>query len=142
MRMKTKLFCVIALIASLRLLAIPPDVLPTPPPAEALKWDTDSKKIVPKAGEVSADYQFVATNVSKDEVSINALKTSCGCTVAQLPTTPYKLAPGSNVTINVSMNFAGKQGLITKSVAVDSSAGTKVLLVIADIPVEKKTETK
>jgi hypothetical protein len=137
--MKTKLFCLLALATSLRLFAAPPD---PSPPAEALQWDAASRKCVPKPGEVSASYEFTATNVSKEDVSINALKTSCGCTVAQLPSTPYKLAPGSNVTINVSMNFAGKSGLITKRVTVESTAGSKDLLVSADIPAEKKAETK
>jgi hypothetical protein len=133
--MKTQFVCLIALVTTLQVFAAPPET------AEALKWDSESKKFVPKPGEVSATYEFVATNVSRDEVSINSLKTSCGCTVAQLPSTPYKLPPGSNVTINVSMNFAGKYGLITKSVTVESSAGNKVLIVSADIPTEKKTET-
>ena len=72
------------------------------------------------------------------EILINSLHTSCGCTVAQLPTTPYTLAPGSNVTINVSMSLAGKSGRITKSVSVDSTAGLKPLLVTANIPTEPK----
>ena len=62
--------------------------------------------------------------------------------VAQLPATPYKLAPGSNVTISVSMDFAGKQGQITKAVTVESSAGSKTLLVMANILTGKKSETK
>lgn len=115
---------------------------PAPSPTEALKWDAESKQYTPKAGETIAAYQFTATNTSKQEVSINTLRTSCGCTVAQLPTTPYKLAPGSNVTISVSLDFAGKQGQITKAVTVESSAGSKTLLVVANLPTPIKTESK
>jgi hypothetical protein len=133
--MKSTLFSLLALVAALPVLA-------DSSAPEALKWDAESKQHTPKAGETTAAYQFTATNTSKQEVSINALRTSCGCTVAQLPTTPYKLAPGSNVTISVSLDFAGKQGQITKAVTVESSAGSKTLLVVANLPQPKKTETK
>src|SRR5690242_2698973 len=116
MCMKTKLFCVLLLNLSLPLFGAPPNAQPVPVVPEALKFDAESKQFAAKAGDATAVFEFVATNVSKDEVSINALRTSCGCTVAQLPSTPYKLQPGSNVTINVSMSLAGKYGLITKSV--------------------------
>jgi hypothetical protein len=139
--MKTKLFCLVALTAALRFVsAAPPIRAPDP---NALKWDAESKQCTPKPGEANAAFTFVVTNVSNYEVSINALHTSCGCTVAQLPATPYKLDPGSNVAINVSMNIAGKYGLVTKSVSVESSAGFKSLLVSANIPTETKiSETK
>ena len=139
--MKTKLFCVLVpVVAVLIVSAAPP--LPAPD-ANALKWDAESKQWNPKPGEANVAFTFICTNVSNYEVSINALVTSCGCTVAQLPTTPYKLEPGSNVAINVSMNVAGKHGLISKSVTVDSSAGSKTLFVSADVPREKAiSETK
>ena len=138
MSMKTKLFCLFALTICLRLPAQTAAVAPD----SILKWDADLKEYALKAGETSASYTFNATNVSTAEISINALRTSCGCTVAQLPTTPYKLAPGSNVAINVAMDLRGKQGLITKSVHVDSSVGGKTLLVRVNVPTETKTETR
>ena len=115
-----------------------------PPPSTdaVLKWDADSKEYAAKAGEESAPFTFCVTNVSSAEVSINALRPSCGCTAAQLPTIPYKLAPGSNVIINATMDLRGKQGAIIKTISVESSAGAKVLLVRANIPTENKTETK
>jgi mono/diheme cytochrome c family protein len=100
----------------------------------ALKWSAESIDYNAKPGEQSAPFSFIVTNVSNTEVSINSLRTSCGCTVAQLPTTPYKLAPGSNVPINVTMDLRGKSGAVTKSVSVDTSAGFKSLLVKVNIP--------
>jgi hypothetical protein len=138
--MKTKLFCLLALVASLRLFAEPP--APAPTPDAVLKWDADSKSYAAKTGEAEAPFTFAVTNISNAEVAINGLHPSCGCTTAQLPTTPYKLAPGSNVTIKVSMTLAGKMGALTKSVTVDTSAGPKTLLVNVNIPTETKTETK
>jgi hypothetical protein len=133
MSMKRKLLWVIALTASLRLFAESPALAPD----SALKWDADLKEYALKTGETSAAFTFNATNTSNA-----ALRTSCGCTVAQLPTTPYKLAPGSSVAINVAMDLRGKAGLITKSVNVETSAGGKTLLVRANVPTETKIESK
>jgi hypothetical protein len=138
--MKTKFLCLLVSVLSLRLFAAPP--LPAPD-ANALKWDAESKECAPKAGEANVAFTFVCTNISSYEVSINKLVTSCGCTVAQLPSIPYKLEPGDHVAIEVSMNVAGKYGLITKMVTVDSTAGQKPLIVKANIPTPEKTsETK
>lgn len=134
------MLCLIALTLVLPVFAGPPETAPAPAKAESLKWDSEHKQAALKAGEVDVKFEFTATNASKSEVSISALKTSCGCTVAQLPTTPYKLAPGSNVTISVAMNLAGKQGQITKTVTVESSAGSQVLLVSATVPTETKSK--
>ena len=139
MCMKSKLFALFAVFIAAQLIAAPPTPTPDSSP---LKWDAESKECAPKPGELSVDFTFCATNTSSAEISINSLATSCGCTVAQLPATPYKLAPGSNVTISVNMNLTGKMGRVTKSVTVDSSAGVKSLLVTANIPTETKTETK
>ena len=107
--------------------------IPAPDP-NALKWDAETKEYNAKQGDTSASFTFTVTNVSKFEVAINKLSTSCGCTVAQLPTTPYKLQPGSNVQISVSMDLHGKMGAVTKTVSVDTAAGFKSLLVKANIP--------
>jgi mono/diheme cytochrome c family protein len=107
----------------------------------ALKWSAESIDYNAKAGEQSAPFTFIVTNVSNTEVSINSLRTSCGCTVAQLPTTPYKLAPGSNVPINVTMDLRGKSGSVTKTVSVDSTAGFKSLLVKVNMPAEAAPAT-
>ena len=88
----------------------------------ALKWDAETKDYNAKPGDASASFSFVVTNVSNHEVMINSLRTSCGCTVAQLPTTPYKLEPGSNVSIAVTMDLRGKFGVVPKTVSVDTSA--------------------
>ena len=104
------------------------------PDPNALKFDAESKTYNAKQGESGASFTFTVTNVSAREVVINRLSTSCGCTVAQLPTTPYKLVPGSNVSISASMDLRGKFGTVTKTISVDSSAGFKSLTVSANIP--------
>ena len=135
------MFAVVLAVANTQLLAqvLPPAATPPPVPAalpdpNALKWDAETKEYNAKQGDVSAPFTFVVTNVSKTEVSINGLHTSCGCTVAQLPTTPYVLPPGSNVTINVTMDLRNKAGQVTKAVNVDTTVGPKSLLVKVNIP--------
>lgn len=109
-----------------------PAAAPAPDP-NALKWSAESLEYTSKPGEESAPFHFFVTNISKSPVIFNGLRTSCGCTVAQLPTTPYTLMPGSNVTINASMDLRSKSGSITKSVMADTSVGLKSLLVKANI---------
>ena len=107
---------------------------PTPAKATALVFDAETKDYHAKPGESSAPFTFHCTNVSSSEVLINRLSTSCGCTVAQLPNQPYKLAPGASVPISVSLDMRNKMGTVAKTVSVDSSAGFKSLLVRAHIP--------
>lgn len=99
----------------------------------ALKFDAERKDYTSKAGEAQAPFTFHLTNTSPSEVSITSVRTSCGCTVAKLPSTPWVIAPGQGGPIEVSVNLAGKSGTITKSVTVESSAGTKSLLVTVNI---------
>ena len=138
--MKTKFFCLLAAVLSIQFAAAAPDPVPV---SEVLKWDADAKENGVNAGATSTAFTFIVTNVSKAEVVINKLQASCGCTAANLPSMPYTLGAGSNVTINVEMQLAGKYGLITKTVTVDSSTGLKTLTVSANIPTDTKTaETK
>ena len=122
----------------------PAGVAPSPPvsplapalPSEpnALKWDADVKEYSAKPGETEARFTFWLTNVSSSEVLVNSVRTSCGCTVAKLPSQPWRLAPGAGGPIEVTVNLLGKSGRIAKGVNVDSSAGFKQLTVRVDLP--------
>ncbi len=116
-----------------------PAAVPVPPAAptadpKSLVFDAESKEFNAKQGDTAAPFTFHVTNTSQQVISINRLTTSCGCTVAQLPSSPYALGAGSNVAINVNLDLRGKLGTITKSVSVDSAAGFKSLTVKAVIP--------
>jgi mono/diheme cytochrome c family protein len=140
------LFCALlagVMIYSASAQIAPPPAAPAPaaaavsPNAKALQWDATSKKYDAKPEDSSAPFTFNVTNVSQSEVSITSLRTTCGCTVAQLPplpAQPYKLAPGSNVAISVNMDLRGKMGAVSKTVHVDSTAGTQPLTVLVTIP--------
>lgn len=92
-------------------------------------FDADSKEATVKTGVAEAHFKFSLTNVSSEEVIINGVTTSCGCTVAKLPASPWKLSPGEGGEISVTMNLAGKSGSVFKTVTVNSDKGSKVLTV-------------
>jgi mono/diheme cytochrome c family protein len=98
-------------------------------------WDADLKEYSSKPGDAEAKYTFWLTNVSSSEVLINNVRTSCGCTVAKLPSQPWHIPPGSNGPIEVSLHLAGKSGMIAKGVTVETSAGIKQLTVKCNIPI-------
>ena len=103
-------------------------------PAEALAWDSVLKEFSVNQGEMQVATFFAVTNVSQSDVVITQVVTSCGCTVASLPSQPWRLAPGSDGKINATLNLAGRFGTVIKTLTVISSVGNKVLTIKANVP--------
>jgi mono/diheme cytochrome c family protein len=103
--------------------------------AHPLVWDAMEKTIDAKPGDGAAEFTFDVKNKSDHVVTITDVSTSCGCTVVEMPRTPWKLAPGESGSIGVTVDFGGKDGKVTKSVFVDSADGLQTLLVNVNIPV-------
>jgi len=118
--------------------ATPPSLLP----ANSLAWDAESKDYQAKLGDTNAVFTFWLTNVCDKEVLVNSVRTSCGCTVAKLPETPWHIGPGSNGPINVTVDLRGKRGKVVKTVTADTTAGIKSLLVSITIPTDPKFEAQ
>jgi mono/diheme cytochrome c family protein len=102
--------------------------------ANSLLWDRVMKEYTATTNETEAKVSFNVTNVSTGEVIIRTLKPSCGCTVARMPQTPWRLAPGESGEIQVVTNLRAKRGTLNKVVLVDSTAGLKVLRFKIRIP--------
>lgn len=100
---------------------------------EGLVWDALSKTNHHEFGETNSIFSFVVTNISQAEITINNVRTSCGCTVAKLPMLPWKLAPGAHGEMGVRLDIRGKQGKFSKYVSIDSTEGLKWLVVNASI---------
>jgi beta-lactamase regulating signal transducer with metallopeptidase domain len=98
-----------------------------------LAFDKELKEATVNAGEAEAKFKFNLTNVSSSDITITNISTSCGCTVAKMPASPWVLAPGATGEIPVTMNVAGKSGELTKTITVNSDKGTKTLIVKATI---------
>jgi mono/diheme cytochrome c family protein len=109
---------------------IPPD----PIVPDALKWDSRVKDYAAKSGQAVQDFTFAITNVWTNEVTIRAAHTSCGCTVAHLPSTPWILKVGEGGEIKGTVNLAGKFGSISKTVTLDTSVGAQAATIKVEIP--------
>ena len=105
-------------------------------PNKFLTWNSESQEYSAKVGDTNAHFAFILTNISPQEVLINSVRTSCGCTVAQLPEQPWHVGPGASGPINVTVDLRNKFGTIVKSVTVDSSVGIKTLMVRINVPTQ------
>lgn len=94
-----------------------------------LVWDSTNKEYTSKPGERYAEFKFWFTNNSPEEAYILRAQSSCFCTVAQLPQTPWRIPPGTNGSIDVKMDLAGKSGIVSKGVTVDTTGGSYALSV-------------
>jgi mono/diheme cytochrome c family protein len=107
---------------------------PQPNPLDLLVWDALQKDQTTEPGQLTADFIFKVSNPSETPVEITDVRTSCGCTVAKLPSKPWVLVPHTNGEIAVSVNLAGKAGVFTKTITVLSSNEQKVLIVQVHMP--------
>lgn len=104
------------------------------PAASPLAWDPPNAVYNAKPGEVSAKFTFKVRNNSSSQVTIDDVKTSCGCTIAQFPSKPWQLAPGETNHMDVLVDLRGKYGKIFKQIIVVSSNAPATLTVVVDIP--------
>ena len=102
--------------------------------ATPLAWDAPARAKTLAAGETSVRFVFAMTNVSAAEVALQRVTTSCGCTVAQLPSLPWRLAPGEQGDLKFTMDLRGRRGSITKTATVFTSSGASVLTMTAIVP--------
>jgi mono/diheme cytochrome c family protein len=100
----------------------------------AFSWDALVKETTLKPNELNAHFTFSLTNMTTNVVTINAVHTSCGCTVAKLPTVPWRFDPGQSGTFDVDVDARGKFGVVTKTVSIESSAGYRYLTLRLAIP--------
>jgi len=120
----------------------PPAVHPVPAPQVVvpaaqvpfenfIAFDALQKEVTVSNGTPQANFSFNLTNISSGDVTINFVQTSCGCTVAKLPSQPWKLAPKESGQISATMNLAGTPpgGTKTKTLTVVSDKGNKMLIV-------------
>jgi hypothetical protein len=114
-----------------------PMVLPVSPIAELtngiLAFDRDLQETLITDGAAEARFVFSLTNVSPLNLTITNVAVSCGCTVVELPPLPWVLKPGERGLLPVTLDVAGKQGVIAKTLQVRTDRGVRTLLVKANI---------
>jgi mono/diheme cytochrome c family protein len=80
-----------------------------------LAFDAETKRYDASPGEKVAPFTFNLTNVWTNEIVIDRVQASCGCTTASLPANPWHLPPQGSGQVHAQVNLAGKMGLITKT---------------------------
>jgi cytochrome c5 len=106
-----------------------------PPHLETnLVWDALMKEYTAKQGETNVNLEFSMTNSSAKEITINAVRATCGCTVPKLPALPWKMGPQTSGSFEVAVDLRGKSGILTKSLTVETSEGNRYLTVRVLLP--------
>ena len=100
-----------------------------------LKFDAEAKMVSVTNGTEQAHFSFNVTNISSEAVTINYIIGSCHCTVAQLPSQPWKLAPKEVGHFSATMDLAGTPPgeAKFKTLTVSSDKGIKVLNVTSRV---------
>jgi mono/diheme cytochrome c family protein len=113
----------------------PPQAVPQVPIENFLSFDASQKQVTVTNGSPEAHFVFNLTNISSGDVIVNFVQTSCGCTVAKLPSTPWKLGSKEGGQISATMKLLGTPpgGTKVKTLTVSTDKGTKVLIVKATI---------
>jgi cytochrome c5 len=114
--------------------AVPRAHADQPKSAHPLIWDAMERILTPKLGEDILPFQFSVTNGSNKTVTIDQIRPTCGCTVAQMPSSPWVLEPGAGGTFVGTIDVRGKEGTVSKALFVNSSAGTQMLGITVNIP--------
>ncbi len=100
----------------------------------ALKVESPVATYQALEGEQSHVFTVKLANASESPVVIKAVHTSCGCSVATLPSQPWTLLPGATGEFQVSIDFEGKRGTLTKTATVDTLNGFKEISFVLEIP--------
>jgi len=102
--------------------------------AAGLEWDALEKNYDAKAGEEEAVLSFQVTNRTDHRVEIRSTATSCHCTVAVPPRTPWIIEPGAKDSLAVTVDIRSRRGGLTKTIYVDTTEGEELLLVHVQVP--------
>lgn len=113
--------------------ANPPRPQPSPAPT-GLAFDALIKTVEVTDGAPDAIFTFGVTNISKEDITVLSVNTSCGCTAAKLPQQPWLLHPGDHGEVGATMHVAGKWGTVTKTLTIVSSQGSHMLTVRSVLP--------
>lgn len=80
-------------------------------------------------GKVTHIFEF--TNTGKEDLILQDVKTSCGCTTPNWTKTP--IAPGDKGQVEVTYNAKGRPGQFTKTITVTTNAGVERLQIKGEV---------
>jgi cytochrome c553 len=102
--------------------------------AGPLVWDSPDQTNRVNESDVSAHFTFKVRNTSTNEVIIDDVKPSCGCTVANLPCRPWRLAPKESSQFEVLVDLRDKFGTLVKQIAILSATAPTNLMTTVIMP--------
>jgi hypothetical protein len=104
-----------------------------PLPDGILGWRTLSQTVVVTEGESFAHFTFNFTNLSSNSVTILNVDPTCGCTTADLPSSPWTISGGSSGEIKARVDLTNKIGMVTEYIKIITNEGSKNLTLCIDI---------
>jgi mono/diheme cytochrome c family protein len=105
-----------------------------PAGAPTLVFEADTKQYDASPGEATAPFVFNLRNVWTNEIVIDRVQASCGCTTAKMPAVPWHIPPGGGGQVHAQVNLAGKMGLITKTLTFYTTVGPRIAYLKVNIP--------
>lgn len=111
--------------------------------ASPLSWDAKEKTVSAKEGETEVQVAFTVTNATEQPVTITAVATSCHCTAAQPPRSPWVIAPGQKDELRATVDIKGKSGELTKTIFIYTDRtgdAPEVLLVHLQLPLTREEQ--
>jgi mono/diheme cytochrome c family protein len=118
-------------------------VVQAPPAADdpALVAEPDSQSHEARPGDTEHTFHFRLRNASSGPVVITDVKTSCGCTVARMPSRPWVLPPGGTGDLQLVFDLRGKSGTVIKTATVETERGRRLLTMQTRIPFQPAAST-
>ena len=83
-----------------------------------LSWDTKQLTFEPKAEEEHIVGEFKFTNKGNNTLTFLSIKTSCGCTTAELPKKIY--APGESGVVKANFDIRHRSGFQQKNILIET----------------------
>lgn len=99
-----------------------------------LAWETQRIELAAQPADTQAEAKFTFVNSGSRPVTIGSIKSSCGCTTAQLAKTTFR--PGERGEVTARFEFGQRRGIQTKtvSVAIQGEQPATVLTLVVAIP--------
>ncbi len=99
-----------------------------------ISWDTQKVELTPAVGEIQADGRFGFVNAGKEAITIESVKSSCGCTVPKLEKKIY--GPGERGELLTHFLIGDRRGVQSKTIRVQVEGERKPaeLTLVVKIP--------
>ena len=99
-----------------------------------LAWDRVEAVTQAAPGQETADFVFLARNPTARPITVEGISTSCRCTTAWFPASPWTIAPHASSSLHAEIRLTGERGEVLKQVYIDTDTGSSTLTLKVDPP--------